>query len=85
MKTKIKVQDALIPTNNTEEDSRIFCDEIEYIADKTKIEFDHHLMFRQGKKLVFKIWLPNCQEDKPFKDINAALKSVGIKPYSNVA
>ena len=41
--------------------------------------FDHHLMFWKGKELVFKIWLPNDNRDKEFKDVNEALRSVGME------
>lgn len=45
MKNKIKVQDALIKHKSISENSRIFCDKIEYIHDRKGDFFDHHLMF----------------------------------------
>ena len=78
MKNKIKVQDAVIWHKGVSEASRIFCDEIEYLHSKVKDRFDHHLMFYYKGRLVFKVWLPNEPEDKKFKDIDEALKSVRI-------
>lgn len=65
------------------EPSRIFCDKIEYIHDKYKGMFDHHLMFWFKGNLVFKGWLPNESKDKEFGNIFEAMKSVGIKAWVN--
>jgi hypothetical protein len=64
--------------------SIIFCDRIEYWHDRGEDAyfgktFDHHLMFWKGKELIFKVYLPNEQKHKDFKDIFEALKSCGIK------
>lgn len=75
----------LIEHKGTEpgESSIIFCDKIEYMHDRGKMGFseifDHHLMFWLGKKLVFKVYLPNSESDKEFKDIFEAMKSCEIK------
>ncbi|VVB79066.1 Uncharacterised protein [uncultured archaeon] len=88
IKTKDKIVgpywlDAQIKMPNTEEPSRIFCDKIEYLHNRGKMGFseifDHHLMFWQGKKLVFKVWLPNSEKDREFNDIDEAMASVGMK------
>jgi len=68
----------------TIQDSLIGCDRIEYWHRRRKFNgrdcFDHHLMFYWSYNLVFKVWLPNdAKKDKEFKDINEALKSVGIE------
>ena len=69
----------------TIESSLIFCDKIEYLHDKSEedrfgdIIFDHHLMFYNKKKLIFKVYLPNEKNDKEFSDVFEALESVGIK------
>lgn len=65
-----------IKQKNTTEPSLIFCDKIEYMHIKKGEFFDHHLMFFYKNQLIFKIWLPNEPEDKEFKDIFEALKSV---------
>ncbi len=67
--------DTWISHKGTSEKSRIFCDKIEYIHDRKGRIFDHHLMFWNNNKLVFKVWL---KSDKEFKNIKEALKSVGI-------
>ncbi len=59
--------------------SRIFCERIEYLHDKNKDYFNHHLFFFSHGLLVLKIWLPNSSKDKPFKDVFEALESCGIK------
>lgn len=69
----------LIKHKGINEDSRIFCDKIEYMHDRKGKIFDHHLMFWLKDELVFKIWLPNESKDKQFKDINEALKNCGIR------
>lgn len=67
----------------TVQDSLINCDRIEYMHDRGTFKgrpvFDHHLMFYNEGNLLFKVWLPNNVNNKEFKDINEALKSVGIK------
>lgn len=69
----------LVEQKNIECKSRIFCDKIEYMHNRGKFMnrpiFDHHLMFWFGKDLVFKVWL---LQNKEYKDINEALKDVGI-------
>jgi len=68
-----------------DEPSGIFCDKIECLHNISKnnklfgFVFDHHLMFWKRGDLVFKVWLPNNEDDKEFKDIFEAMKSVGIK------
>ncbi len=69
---------AHIKHENTEEPSIIFADEVEYIANKQGDFFDHHLMFYLGKKLIFKVYLPNNPKDKPYNSIQEACKAVGI-------
>lgn len=69
----------LIKHKGIVEDSRIFCDTIEYMHDRKGKIFDHHLMFWAKDELVFKIWLPNEAKDRTFKNINEALKSCGIR------
>ncbi|MDO8563668.1 MAG: hypothetical protein Q7R87_01530 [Nanoarchaeota archaeon] len=63
---------------NTEQDSYLFSDKIEYMHDRDKNYFDHHLMIYRNRKLIFKVWLPNGTKDKEFKDVKEALKSVGM-------
>lgn len=78
---KIKSKDGLnvlIEHKGVQENSRIFCDGIDYIKDRNENIFDHHLMFWLNGKLVFKVWLPNNPKDKEFKDIYEAMESVGI-------
>ena len=72
--------DVLISQKNTEQSSRLFnCTRIEYLHDRNENYFDHHLMFYNGKKLIFKVWLKNSQKDKEFKNVKEALESVGMK------
>lgn len=85
MKDTIKNKNGLnvlIEQKNTECKSKIFCDWIDYMHDRGKFMgrpiFDHHLMFWLGKKLVFKVWL---RQDKEYRNINEALKDVGIKVF----
>ena len=66
----------LINHKGTSEKSRIFCDKIEYIHNRKGKIFDHHLMFWNNNKLVFKVWL---KSDKEFNDIKEALENVDIK------
>jgi hypothetical protein len=72
-----------IKHKGVEEPSRIFCDKIEYMHNKARGSFDHHLMFWFRGELVFKVWLPNESKDKEFKNIFEAMKSVGIKAVVN--
>lgn len=65
-------------SENIEQESYLWCNRIEYIADKDGEYFDHHLMFYLGKMLVFKIWLRNEPDDKPYKNIKEALRDVNI-------
>lgn len=69
----------LIEQKNTECKSQIFCNKVEYMQDRGKFRgkpiFDHHLMFWDKKKLVFKIWL---KQNKEYKGIKEALKDVGV-------
>ena len=67
-----------IKQKNTEQPSYLFCDRVEYLHNKQKDFFDHHLMVYNKGNLIFKVWLPNNRGDKEFKNINEALKSVGI-------
>jgi len=68
-----------------DEPSAIFCTKIEYMHDINKKDkdfgfvFDHHLMFWNKDLLVFKVWLPNGEKDKEFKDVFEAMDSCGIK------
>ncbi|MCX6706713.1 MAG: hypothetical protein NT001_01070 [Candidatus Woesearchaeota archaeon] len=82
MKNTIKRKRGFIGHKNTEEQSRIFCDRIEYVHDRGKFMgkpvFDHHLMFWNKGKLIFKVWL---KHNKEYKNINEALKDVGIEVY----
>ncbi len=75
---EIKNKDGLLKHKGISEDSRIFCDKIEYIYNKEEFQgkdvLDHHLMFYLKGQLVFKVWLKN----KKYKEINEALKDVGI-------
>jgi hypothetical protein len=73
-----------IKQKNTEQPSYLFCTRIYYMHDRRFHEmfgktFDHHLMFCNGKKLIFKVWLPNSEKDKKFKNVKEALKSVGME------
>ncbi len=70
-----------IEQKNTTERSAIFCDEIEYMHDKVKDLFDHHIMIYNKGDLIFKVWLPNEPEDKQFANLKEALKSVGMEIY----
>lgn len=73
-----------VPQKNTEQESYLFCDLIEYIHDHDEkyTFFDHHLMFyrKLGKKyqLIFKVWLPNDKKEDEFANIGDAIKSVGM-------
>ena len=72
--------DVLIKHKGVEESSRLFgCNKIEYLHDRLKDFFDHHIMIYRDKKLFFKVWLPNSSKDKEFKDVKEALDSVGMK------
>src|SRR3989339_144178 len=67
---------------NTEQQSYLWCDKIEYVHDHDQFPrgyFDHHLMIWKNRDLVFKVWLPNEDNDKEFKDVHEALKSVGME------
>jgi len=64
---------------NTEQPSYLFCNKIEYMHDKDKNYFDHHIMIYRGDKLIFKVWLPNSEKDKEFKSAKEALESVGME------
>lgn len=73
-----------IKQKNTEQPSYLFCTKIHYMHDRDFHEmfgktFDHHLMIYNGKKLIFKVWLPNSEKDKKFKNAKEALKSVGME------
>ena len=69
----------VVKQKNTTEPSYIFCDKTEYMHDKVKDIFDHHIMINKKGDLIFKAWLPNEPKDKEFKDIHEALKSVGMQ------
>ena len=56
----------LIKHKNTEQNSLIVADKVEYI--------NNHLMFYRKNNLVFKVWLK-----KDYKNIKEALRDVGIK------
>jgi len=83
MKDKIKNKHITLWFNcknkNLVQPSLINCDYLEYIHNKDENYFDHHLMFYFRGKLVFKMWLPNENKDKPFRDVKEALKSVGVR------
>ena len=66
-------------SEKTEQPSYLWCDRIEYMADKEGEFFDHHLMFYIDKKLVFKVWLRNNSEDKKYKDVKEAMESAGLE------
>jgi len=68
-----------IKGKNTEQDNLIVADSVEYIHNKKGDFFDHHLMFYWKKHLAFKVWLRNKPTDKPYKNIQEALKDVGIR------
>jgi len=73
-----------IKQKNTEDPSCLFCTKIYYMHDRGYHKmfgktFDHHLMFYNGKKLIFKVWLLNSEKDKKFKNAKEALKSVGME------
>lgn len=77
----IKVREYMIinlKQKNTMEPSKLFCDKVQYLHNKEKDRFDHHLMFYVKDRLVFKIWLPNHPKDNEFRDIHEALKNVGM-------
>lgn len=96
MKDKIENKEGLnvvLKHKGVSENSRIFCDKIEYLHERGNREylkgdcmpfFDHHLMFYNKKDLIFKVWLPNGDKDKEFKDIYEAIKSVGIKVFDKI-
>lgn len=42
-----------IPTNNSTETSKVFCDRIDF--------FENHLMLYNGDNLVFKVWLKDIK------------------------
>jgi len=53
--------------------------ELPHLIGADRIEFiENHLMFYFGRKLIFKIWLKEGKWRR-YKDINHALKNVGIK------
>lgn len=85
MKDEIKTKEPMIITirQKDKESFLLRADKIEYLHIKKRDKifgdiFDHHLMFYLKKDLVFKVWLPNEDEDKEFKNINEALESVGM-------
>jgi len=85
MKDEIKKKhglNVLIKHKGVQEKSMIFCDRIKYMHDRGTFRgentFDHHLMFYNKGKLVFKVWLKNREKDKEFKDIEKAMESVDI-------
>ena len=63
-----------------QEPSRIFCNKVEYIHNRGEFMgnaiFDHHLMFWQDDKLVFKVWLPNDLKVKEYEGVEDALKKI---------
>jgi hypothetical protein len=63
----------------TEQPSYLFCDRIEYIYERKQNTFNHHLMFYKKQELIFKIWLPNKKEDRPYSCIGDALSSLDIR------
>ena len=70
--------DILIKHKNTEEASRLFdCDKIEYIHDRKRDLFDHHLMFYKKRKLIFKVWLKYNKWEN-YKSLKEAMEDVGI-------
>ena len=71
-----------IKQSNTEQESYLFCDKIEYMHDRDNNFFDHHLMIYLGEKLIFKVWLPNGADSKEFRGVKEALKSVKMEVYS---
>lgn len=83
---EVKEMMIVVKQKNTMEPSLIFCDKVEYMHDKVKDIFDHHIMIYKDDNLIFKIWLPNETKDKEFRDVHQALKSVGmeirIPPYA---
>jgi hypothetical protein len=73
-----------IKQKNTEQPSYLFCTKIYYMHDRGFHKmfgktFDHHIMVYNGKKLIFKVWLPNSEKDKEFKSLKEALESVGME------
>lgn len=66
-----------IKHKNTEADSLLFgCNKIEYLYNIQDGYIDHHLLFFDKGKLIFKVWLGT---KKKYKDVNKALKDVDIK------
>ena len=68
----------LVEQKNTNENSVIFCDRIEYIHDKHNNFFDHHLMFYKKDKLIFKVWLKNDENDLEYENMTKAMSDVGM-------
>lgn len=73
-----------IKQKNTEQSSYLFCTKIHYLHHRDKDRmfgktFDHHLMIYYGKNLIFKVWLPNSEKDKEFRNLKEAIKSVGME------
>lgn len=66
---------AIKHSNNTEQDSYLFCEKIEYMHDRNNKYLDHHLMFYKDRKLIFKVWL----KGKEYENIELALKDIGIE------
>lgn len=63
----MKIINAWIKTQNTEEPSLIECDSV-------NMKYNH-LFFYLKKEMVFKVWLR-----KEYKTLEDALKDVGINP-----
>ena len=72
-----------INQENTEQPSYLFCTKVQYLHERSKklstTFFDHHIMIYYGKNLIFKVWLPNEDDDPEFKDVKEALASVGME------
>ena len=67
MEGNFDVYDVLIKQKNTQEPSRLFnCTKVELVGNE--------IMVYKKKELVFKVWLK-----KDYKDIEEALKDVGIE------
>ncbi|MDP2672985.1 MAG: hypothetical protein Q8O84_04185 [Nanoarchaeota archaeon] len=87
MKDKIKSKEPMTiwirgyDKSKFEESHLLRADRIEYLHDKEGECFDHHLFFYLKKELVFKVWLKNKPKDKEYKNIDEALKDVGIEVY----
>lgn len=74
----------VVKQKNTKQQSRLFCDKIEYLYRKGKRSgkpsLDHHLFFYMKGELTYKVWL----KKKSYRSIDRAMEDVGFVLIPNV-